>query len=106
MRITYKQVQSLHTSRNLILIGVPTDVDHMALQVKMQEKIEEEARQRMIARNPSKYGMIVRVPQFVLERDYIKNTPYAERFEDDGIPFWACMPFHLECKAAKEDHLE
>ncbi len=29
VRIAYKQVQSLHMSRNLILIGVPTDVDHV-----------------------------------------------------------------------------
>ena len=48
VRIAYNQVQSLHTSRNLILIGVPKDVDHLALQVNMQEK-REEAWQRMIA---------------------------------------------------------
>ena len=88
-----------------MLIGVPTDVDHVALQVKMQGKMKE-AWQRMIACNPSKYGTIVRVPQFVLERDYIKNTPYAERSDDNDIPFWARMPFYLECKALKEDHLE
>ena len=86
MKIAYKQVQSLHMSRNLMLIGVQTDVNHVALQVKTQEKMEE-AWQRMIARNPSKYGRIGRVPQFVLKRDYIKNMPYVERSDDNDIPF-------------------
>ena len=65
-----------------------------------------EAWQRMIACNPYKYGTIVRVPQFVLERDYIKNMPYAERSDNNGIPFWTRMPFHLECEASEEDHLK
>ena len=88
-----------------MLIGVPTDVNHVALQVKMQGKMEE-IRQRMIARSPSKYGTIVRFPQFVFKRDYIKNMPYAERSDNNDIPFWAHMPFHLECEALEEDHLE
>ncbi len=76
VKIAYRQVQS-HTSQNLMLIGVPTDVDSKALQMKMHEKMEE-ARHRMQTRNPSKYGTIVRVPQFVLEKDFIKNMPYVE----------------------------
>ncbi len=56
--------------------------------------------------NPFKYGTIVRVPQFILEKDFIKNTPIAERSDEDDIPFWAHMPFHLECEAVDEDHLE
>ena len=60
----------------------------------------------MLAGNPSKYGTIARVPQFILERDFIKNMPYAEWSDEDEIPFWARMPFHLECEALEEDHLE
>jgi hypothetical protein len=77
----------------------------MQLSRKNSGKMEV-AWQRMIARNPYKYGTIDRVPKFVLERDYIKNTPYVERSDNEGIPFWACTPFHLECEASKEDHLE
>jgi hypothetical protein len=98
-------VQSLHTSRNLLLIGVLTDVDSEALQMKIHKKMEE-ACHRMQTCNPSKYGTIVRAPQFVLEKDFIKNTPYAERSNKDDIPFWACMPFHLECEAVNEDNLK
>ncbi len=35
VRMVYKRIQSLYTARNLILIGVPTDVDADALQVLM-----------------------------------------------------------------------
>jgi hypothetical protein len=31
---------------------------------------------------------------------------YAERSDDDDIPFWARMPFHLEYLAVKEEMLE
>jgi hypothetical protein len=105
VKITYKQMQSLHTSRNLMLVGVLTDVDPKSLQMKMHKKMEE-AHQKMLARNPSKYGTIAKVPKFVLEENFIKNTPYAEWSDKDNIPFWACMPFHLECVAVNEDHLE
>ncbi len=96
---------SLHTSWNLMLIEVPTDVDPEALQMKMHKKVEE-ARQKMLAHYPCKYGTIAKVSKFVLEKDFIKNTPYAERSDKDNIPFWACMPFHLECMVVDEDHLE
>jgi hypothetical protein len=88
-----------------MLIVVPMDMNSKALQMKMHKKMEE-ACHRMLTCNPSKYGMIVRVPQFFLEKDFIKNMPYAERSDEDDIPFWARMPFHLECEAVDEDHLK
>ncbi len=103
--MTFKRMQSLHTSQNLMLIGVPIDVDPKAFQIKMHEKMEE-AHQKMLACNLSNYGTVSQVSKFVLEKDFIKNTPYAEQSDKDGIPFWACMPFHLECVAVNEDHLE
>jgi hypothetical protein len=97
-------MQSLHTSRNLILIGVPSDVDPKPFQMKIHKKMEE-ARQNMLARNLSKYGTIAKVPKFVLEKDFIKNMPSAEWSDKDDISFWSCMPFHLECVVVDEDHL-
>jgi hypothetical protein len=73
--------------------------------MKMQEKMKE-ARLKMIDQNWFRYRMIVKVPKFVLEKDFIKNTPYAERLDKDNIPGWAQMPFHLECVATNEDHLD
>jgi hypothetical protein len=59
-----------------------------------------------VAHNPFKYGTITKVPKFVLEKDFIKNTPYKEPSDENDIPFWAWMPFHLKCIANDEDHLE
>jgi hypothetical protein len=50
VKFSYKRMQSLHTSQNLMLIGVPTDVEAEGLQMKMQEKMEE-ARLKMIDQN-------------------------------------------------------
>jgi hypothetical protein len=30
----------------------------------------------------------------------------TEQSDKDNIPFWAHMPFHLECESVDEDHLE
>ena len=60
----------------------------------------------MVAKNPYKHGSITKVPQFILEKDFIKHTPYAEQSDDDDIPFWAKMPFHLEYLRVNEDSLE
>ncbi len=46
----YKQVQSLYTARNLILVGVPTDLDPEALQMVLKDKMEK-ARKKMVAKN-------------------------------------------------------
>jgi hypothetical protein len=88
-----------------MLIGVPMDVDPKALQIKMHKKMEE-ACQKMLPCNLSKYRTIAKVSKFVLEKDFIKNTPYTERSDEDNIPFWACMPLHLECVSVNKDHLE
>jgi hypothetical protein len=47
VKFSYKQMQSLQTSRNLMLIGVPTDLDAEALQARLQTKMEE-ARLKMV----------------------------------------------------------
>ncbi len=70
--MVYKRVQSLYTARNL-----PTDLDAEARQTVLKDKMEE-ARRRMVVKNPYKYGSITKVPQFILEKDFIKHTPYSE----------------------------
>jgi hypothetical protein len=84
---------------------MPTDMDTDVLQLLLKGKMEE-ARQKMVVKKLYKYGSITKVPEFVLERDFIKYTPYAKQSEGDDIPFWAKMPFHLEYLAMKEDALE
>jgi hypothetical protein len=105
VRMVYKRIQSLYTAINLILIGVPTDVNANALQVLMRGKMEE-AQQKMVSQNPFKYGSLTKIPQFVIKKDFIKNTPHAERLNDDDIPFWAKMPFHLEYLTVDKEKLE
>lgn len=105
IKMAYKHVQSLHTARNLILVGVPTNLDVDTLQLVLNNKMEE-AWKKMVAKKPYKYGLITKVPQFILEKDFIKHTPYAERSDNDDIPFWEKMPFHLEYLRVNEDEFE
>jgi hypothetical protein len=105
MKIAYKRIQSLNTGKNLILVGVPMDMCADSLQQVLREKMEE-AREKMVTKNPYKYGIIDRVPHFVLERNFVKNTPYPECSEEDNIPFWLRTPYHLEYVFVIEEHLE
>jgi hypothetical protein len=57
-------------------------------------------------KNPYKYGSITKVPEFFLERDFIKHTPYAERPKENDIPFWTKLPLHLEYLLKDKDMLE
>ncbi len=80
MKIAYKRSQSFNTGNNLILVRVPTDMCANSLQQILREKMEE-AREKMVTKNSYKYGTIDKLPHFVLERNFAKNTPYTEYSE-------------------------
>ncbi len=105
VKIAHKRIQSLNTGKNLILVGVPVDTCADSLQQVLREKMKE-AREKMVTKNPYKYGTINKVPYFVLEHNFIKNTPYAEHYEEDNILFWLHTPYHLEYIFVMEEHLE
>ncbi len=84
---------------------MPIDLDADALQLLLKGKMED-ARQKMVAKKPYKYGLITKVPEFVLEMDFIKHTHYAKRSKEDDIPFWAKMPLHLEYLIKDKDMLK
>jgi hypothetical protein len=57
-------------------------------------------------KEPLQVWTIDKVPHFVLECNFVKNTPYVERSEEDNIPFWSHTPYHLEYVFVMEEHLE
>jgi hypothetical protein len=105
VKIAYKRIQSLNTGKNLILVGVPMDMCTNSLQQVLRTKMEE-AREKMVKKNPFKSGTINKVPHFVLECNFNKNTPYVERSEEDNISFWLRTPYHLEYILVMEEQLE
>jgi hypothetical protein len=76
-----------------------------SLQQVLRTKMEE-AREKMVKKNPYKYGIIDKVPHFVLEHNFVKNTPYTECSKEDNIPFWLRTPYHLEYVLVMEEQLE
>jgi hypothetical protein len=62
----------------------------------------EEAQIKMVAKNPEQFGAITKTPKFALSANFVKNTPYEARSNDDTIPFMPNMPLHLECRTLQE----
>ncbi len=86
VKITYKQMQVLRTSKEIILVGVPTDVDSESLGSMLRATMEE-VQITMVNKNPSKFVAIDKTPRFALSMDFVKNTPYKECSDNDEIPF-------------------
>ncbi len=82
-------------------VKVPIDGDSKSLACMLRATMEE-ACITMVNKNPSKFGVIDKTPRFALSTDFVKNTPYEERSDDDKIPFWAKAPWHLECRESDE----
>ncbi len=95
VKIVYKHMQVLQIAKNIILAGVPTDVDAVCI-TKILWQTMEEAQKKMVAKNPAKYGTLSATPKFSMALEFVKNTPYEAQYEEDKIPFWSKMPRHLE----------
>jgi hypothetical protein len=95
VRIAYKHMQVLRTAKNIILVGVPTDVDTACL-TKMLWQTMEEARKKMVAKNSEKYGSLSATPKLSISSEFVKNTPYKAWSEEYKIPFWSKIPWHIE----------
>ena len=104
MEFEYKELQEVDTKRDIILFGVPADIDTNAFRHMVLPHFRR-TMGKMRARNPSeypheKYGKDV--PEFVVLSDWLFNAPYQDKSETEGIPFWCkkCIQF----KTKDEDH--
>jgi hypothetical protein len=91
VKITCKQMQVLRTSKKIILVRVPTDVDSESLGSMLRATMEE-AHITMVNKNPSKFGTIDKTPRFALSTDFVKNMPYKECSDDDKSRLWQRHP--------------
>jgi hypothetical protein len=109
-KITYKQMQVLHTPKNIILAGVPTNVNSDSLAIILRTVMEEACCQ-MVSKSPSKFGALPTTPKFALISDFVKHIhmPYEVRsdvVDPNPIPFWSKMPWHIECRILDEVQIE
>jgi hypothetical protein len=75
VKIVYKHTQVLRMAKNIIIAGILTDVD-MACLTKVLWQTMEEARKKMVAKNPAKYGALLATPKFSMLSEFVKNTLY------------------------------
>ena len=106
IRVSIKELQALRTARNIVLFGVPSDVNYEAVTSLLREMMEE-ALVLMVDHNPTRYPEedYHWLPEFGLARMYVKNTPFEERDKNDTTPSWAKMPLHVEVESYFEDYM-
>ena len=106
LRASLKELQSLHTSRNIILLRVPSNIDFAAVN-DIHKQVIEVTLDNMTRADPMRYPEeeYQMPPEFSVVRMYIKNTHFEQRDKNDTIPSWARMPLHLEVDLAFEDKL-
>lgn len=107
IRASVKELQVLRTSRNLILFGVPSNVNFAAVTTLLREMMEVTLND-MVAQDPSRYpeDEYQYPPEFSVIRMYVKNTPFEKRDNSDPTPSWAKLPLHLEVDVLLEEYLE
>ena len=107
IKASVKELQLLRTSRNLILFGVPSNVHFGAVSTLLRDMMED-ILPAMVESDPVRYPEeeYSWVPQFSVNRMYVKNTPFEERDKSDPTPAWAKLPLHIEVDAYHEDYLE
>ena len=96
VEFTYKELQEVDTKRDLILFGVPADIDTTAFK-KMMGQFLRTAMIKMNSKNPRKYPSTKygSIPNFAVLSDWLFNAPYQEKPESENIPFWCkkCIQF-------------
>ena len=96
--IEYKEIQVFETSRDIIMFGVPNNADATAMQ-QLLYTVMVEAKRSMFTNNPDKYPRMIYgrpLPEFTVLKDFVKNTPFEPRDEDEDLPAWAKQALHLE----------
>ena len=97
VEFTYKDLQEVDTKRDLILFGVPADIDTTAFKMMLQPFLRS-AMCKMNEKNPRRYPIEtygLNPPEFVVLSDWLFNAPYQEKSDTEGIPFWCkkCIQF-------------
>ena len=107
IKASVKELQVFRTSRNLILFGVPSNVDYAAV-TNLLNDVMEVALGNMVEQDPVRYpeDQYQSPPEFSVVRSYVKNTPFEQRDKNDQTPSWAKLPLHLEVDVLLEDYLE
>ena len=95
----------LKTYCNLMLFGLPNNIDREA-GVKMMRALMTTAKAKMIDKNPTKYPCMTwgrGLPEFFLTRDFVKNTAFVLRDDEEDLPGWAKNVVHIEV-ATEDEH--
>ena len=105
VNITYKEIQVFDSSRDIILFGIPNNSDPKALNDLLRTQMIE-AKRSMFTNNPDKYPQMIYgrpLPDFDVIKDFVKNTPFEARDEDEDLPAWAKQALHLEVARVNQE---
>ena len=95
-----KAMQEFDTRRHIILSGVSTDVELKWFTKFIGNELEK-SRKSMLRNNVDRFELAVNtsvVPDFIVEMDWVANTPYEERDKNDKFNSWSKQALQVTCK--------
>jgi hypothetical protein len=93
-----KPCQHLHTSRDIIFFSLPFCSDKSLLGTLRKAMTKQKS--TLIKGHPSKYPRMEwgpPLPDFVMVRDFVRNTPWRNREEKTTIQAYHKIAWHMKC---------
>ena len=106
IELEYKEPQVFHTERNIMMMGVPNNVDRTGLR-DMLRPVLVEAKNKMVKKYPDKYDRMIwgrPLPLFEVTRDFVKNGKWEKRDENEDLPVWSKFILYIET-SAEDEHI-
>lgn len=106
VKMKYKELQVLESKSDFILFGVPSSGDKNAATFEFRTYMAE-VLDKMHGEPGGEYAAaeFADLPEFVMIRNFVKNTPFDRQGEDERLPLWAKMPFHFEVREEQQSTL-
>ena len=106
--VVKKQIQHLNTSRDIILLGFPLNLDEQG-RTDLVTRMLAVGGQAMVSKHPKKYSNWLfgptSVADWALYEDYPDNLPFVPREEGEEVPSWQRRCLVMECHRNNEDEL-
>ena len=104
MELKWKEVQVFETSKRLMLMGAPNNMERDVLKSLLCKRMTA-TKNKMMEKYPDKCSPFVwgsPSPDFDVNRDFLKNGVWELRDDNEDLQIWSKVILHVETAVYKE----